>query len=353
MINIKDLSLAYNSRFRLSIENLLIEDEKIFTIIGPNGAGKTTLLNIIGLFEKPQAQKLEVLGYDVLKGRDILSLRRMMSVVFSQPYLLNETVSDNVALPLRLRGIRDFSKVEEMLEFFKITHLKDQNAKRISQGEMHRVALARAFVTEPKLVLMDEPFSSLDPRYKETLINDLRIIIKLNKTGVIFVTQDRFEALSLADELAVMINGKISQTGLPREVFSRPKSLEVANFVGIETIIEGIIIKKKDNLCFIKAEDKVLEAVSDYDAGDKVSVCIRPEDVIISTQPQISSCRNQFNAKITKIEPHILNYKLTLDCGFNLMSFVTRQSIENLDLKPAKEIFAAFKATAIHLIKTI
>ncbi|MBI2447426.1 MAG: ABC transporter ATP-binding protein [Candidatus Omnitrophica bacterium] len=351
MINIKGLSLTYNSRFRLSIESLHIEDGKIFTIIGPNGAGKTTLLNIIGLFEKPQAQKFEVLGYDVLKGRDILFLRRMMSVVFSQPYLLNETVSSNIALPLRLRGIRDFSKVEKMCNFFKITHLKDQNAKKISQGEMHRVALARAFVTEPRLVLMDEPFSSLDPRYKETLINDLRTIIKLNKTGVIFVTQDRFEALSLSDEMAVMKDGRILQHGSPAEVFNRPLCKEVADFVGIETIVEGRIVKKEDNLCHIKVNNKILEAISDFSVGENVFVCIRPEDITISKHVETTSARNCFKAKIIRNEPWMLEYKLTLDCDFNLVSFVTKQSVYDLNLEPAKDVYVSFKATAIHLIK--
>ena len=341
----------YNSRFSLSIESLQIEDEKIFTIIGPNGAGKTTLLNIIGLFEKPQAQKFEVLGYDVLKGRDILSLRRMMSVVFSQPYLLNETVSGNIALPLRLRGIRDFSKVEKMCDFFKITHLKDQNVKKISQGEMHRVALARAFVTEPKLVLMDEPFSSLDPRYKETLISDLRTIIKLNKTGVIFVTQDRFEALSLADEMAMMKDGSVLQHGSPVDVFNRPLCKEVADFVGIETIVEGRIIKKEDNLCHIKVNNKILEAISDFSVGKNVFVCIRPEDITISKHAETTSARNCFKAKIIRNEPWMLEYKLTLDCDFNLVSFVTKQSVRDLNLEPGKDIYVSFKATAIHLIK--
>ncbi len=351
MIKIKDLNLAYNSRFRLYVDSLEIRDGKIFTIIGPNGAGKTTLLNIIGLFEKAQAAQLEVLGWDILKRKDTFSLRRMMSVVFSQPYLLNGTVYKNIALPLGLRGIRDFRKVEEMCEFFKLTHLKSHNATKLSQGEMHRVALARAFVTGPRLVLMDEPFSSLDPGYKKALIQDLHQFLKLNRITAIFVTQDQFEALSLADEIAVMKDGLVLQQGAAVEVFNRPASKEVADFVGVETVVEGKIIKKEDSLCFIKVADKVLEGVSAFDVDDTVFICIRPEDVTISVQAEKTSARNCFKATITRIELWMLHYKLTLDCGFNLVAFVTKQSIENLDLKAGKEIFAAFKATAVHLIK--
>jgi tungstate transport system ATP-binding protein len=274
-----------------------------------------------------------------------------MSVVFSRPYLLNETVYNNIRLPLLLRGADDKESIDSICDFFKITHLKNSNGKKLSQGEMHRVSLARAFITDPKLVLMDEPFSSLDPRYKETLISDLRKIIRLKKTTVIFVTQDHFEALSLSDEIAVMKDGRILQQGLPVEIFSRPSTKEVADFVGIETIVEGEIIKKEDNLCFIRIDDKIIEAVSDLSVGDHVFVCIRPEDVIISTQAQNTSARNRFKAKIIRIEPWMLEYKLLLDADFNLVSFITKQSIESLNLKPQKEVFVSFKATAIHLIK--
>lgn len=350
MIKIKELNLAYNSRFRLYVDSLEIRDG-IFTIIGPNGAGKTTLLNIIGLFEKAQAAQLEVLGWDILKRKDTLSLRRMMSVVFSQPYLLNGTVYNNIALPLGLRARRDFRKVDKMCEFFKIAHLKSHNATKLSQGEMHRVALARAFVTEPRLVLMDEPFSSLDPPYKEALIDDLHKIIKLNKISAVFITQDQFEALSLADEIAVMKDGRILQYGSPVEVFNRPASKEVADFVGVETIVEGKILKKEDNLCYTKVDANIIEAVSDLAEGDNVLVCIRPEDVIISSHAETTSARNRFKAKIVRVESWMLEYKLTLDCGFSLISFVTKQSIENLGLKQNKDVFVSFKATAVHLIK--
>lgn len=350
MIKIKELRLSYNSRFSLYVEKLAVAGG-IFTIIGPNGAGKTTLLNIIGLFEKAPAAQLEVLGRDILQCRDTLSLRRMMAVIFSHPYLLDDTVTNNIALPLRLRGVRDRSKVAEMCELFKITHLKSHNATRLSHGEMHRVALARAFVVNPRLILMDEPFLGLDPGYKKLLIEDLHAILKLNKTGVVFITQDHFEALSLADELAVMSNGMIVQRGSPVEVFTRPVSKDIADFIGMETIAEGKIISRQDNLCSIKVNEKIIEAVADLRPGDNVLVCIRPEDVIISMQAEATSARNCFKAAIVKVDPWLLEYKLTLDCGFSLISFVTKQSIESLGLYRDRNVFVTFKATAVHLIK--
>lgn len=352
MIKIENVRLSYPGGFNLAIDKLSVEEGKIFALIGPNGAGKTTLLNIISLFERPGAGSIEVFGQDILNAKNTLSFRRRISVVFSQPYLLNDTVQNNIALPLRLRKIKDNAAAEKMCEFFKIAHLKTRNALQISQGEAHRVSLARAFVTEPKLVLLDEPFLSLDPSYKDDLLVDLRRIIKAHRITTFLVTQDQLEALSLADELAMIKEGRVLQQGKPLDVFNRPLSKEVADFVGIETIVEGRIIRKEDSLCFVKVNDLVLEAISVYNIGDKVYVCIRPEDVILYSHPEKSSCRNQFKAKIIKLEPWMLHYKLTLEiCNFNLVAFVTRQSVENLSLKSGKEAYAAFKATAIHLIR--
>ncbi len=351
MIKIKNLKIKLSNRFNLCIDDFVIDKGRIFTIIGPNGAGKTTLLNIIAMFDKVDTANVEVFGEDIAKIKNKLPLRREMSFVFSEPYLLKRTVFDNISLPLKLRGSFNKARVEKMLELFKIGHLRDSFAGNLSQGEKHRVTLARAFVTEPKLILLDEPFSSLDKRYKESLVNELRQIIKLNKITAIFVTQDHFEALSMADMIAIMKDGRILQQGTPQEVFTMPVSKDAADFVGVETILEGRIIKKENNLCFIQAADKVLEAVSIYNEGDDVFVCIRPEDVVAATHLETSSARNHFKAKIINIESWGLEYKLNLECGFNLVSYVTKQSIENLGLKLGQEIFISFKATAIHLIK--
>lgn len=358
MIKIRDLRLAFPGRLDLSIEKLSIEKGKIFTIIGPNGAGKSTLLNILALFQKSDQGTIEVSGRDIFHLKDTLSYRRSISFVFSRPYLFSDTVSRNIALPLNWRGINDPGAIGEMLDLFEIGSLKEANAVTLSQGQMHRVALARAFVTRPQLVLLDEPFLSLDPRYKETLVGQLRRIIHREGTTAIFVTQDHVEALSLADDLAVMKDGALLQQGKPQDLFIKPASREVADFVGIDSVLEGVIDKKEGNLCFVKVGAMTLEAVSAYEAGDSVFVCIRPEDVIIFLPAQgagaafeTSSARNHFKARIVNLEPWKLEVKVTLDCGFNLSAVVTRQSMESLGLKINQEIFVSFKATAIHLIK--
>ena len=351
MIKIKNLKLRFPQSINLSIDELFIEEGRIFSIIGPNGAGKTTLLNIIALFQKPDDGNIEIWGQNILNMKDVVNFRRKISFVFSQPYLFCGTVYDNIALPLRLRGVDGAKAVDEMLGLFKIGHLKSNMAKTLSQGEKYRLSLARAFVSRPKLLLLDEPFLSLDRVYKESLINDLRGLIKPNGVSVIFVTQDQTEALTLADTIAVMKDGSILQQGEPQHIFTMPASKEVADFIGAETLVEGMITRKEDNLCFIKAGDNFLEVVSTYNEGDRVLACIRPEDVIIARQIDSNSARNHFKAKIIDIKPWGLEYKLNLYCGFNLIASVTKQSIKNMDLKVKDEVFAVFKATAIHLIK--
>ncbi len=351
MIKIEGLNLEFPQRFRLCIDKLCVQKGSILAILGPNGAGKSTLLNILALFQKPDSGSIRVCGENIFTLRNKSRFRRKISFVFPQAYLLDETVYENVFLPLRLRGLHNTKKVDETLELFSITSLKDCRASTLSQGQRHRVSLARAFVTDPELLLLDEPFLSLDQRYKESLNGELRQILKENKTTALLVTQDQIEALSLADTLAIMKDGRILQQGKPQDVFVRPVSKEVADFVGVETILSGEIIEKEDNLCFIKVADKILQAVSPYCERDEVFICIRPEDVIISRQQETSSARNHFTAKITHVEPWGLEYKLGVDCGFPLVASVTRHSIDSLGLKIGADIFVSFKATAIHLIK--
>lgn len=228
MIRIKNLKLEFPRRFKLLIDELDVEKGRTLAILGPNGAGKSTLLNIIALLQKPDSGSVEI-SLGNLNRR--LHLRRKMSVVFPCPYLLNDTVYENVALPLRIRGCYNAGKIKETLSFFKITDLKDYRANTLSQGQMRRVALARALVSDPELLLLDEPFLSLDRCYKAALCGDLRDILKRRRTTTLLVTQDHYEALCLADRVAVMKDGRILRQGAPREVFASPASKDAAEFL--------------------------------------------------------------------------------------------------------------------------
>ena len=352
MIKLAGLRLSVGT-FNLAVDSLKIRAGEVFAIIGPNGAGKTTLLNALALLNAPSAGTLEIMGRNALAPANKLFLRRAMSVVFSQPYLTNDTVYDNVALPLKLRGQKDGAAVDEALELFKISHLKDRNAKTLSQGESHRAVLARAFVTRPRLVLLDEPFAALDERVKAAVSRDLRRVLKASGAAVVFVTQDQGGALTLCDTLGVLVNGRILQQGEPQDIFTRPVSAEVADFVGVETILPGKVDAKQDNLCSVEAGGHTLMVVSDCEAGDSVYVCIRPEDVSVSLSPDAGGRRNNFKSKVVSVAPWGLEYKVELNCGFALRAAVTKQLVDGLGLKEGRDVYVSFKATALHLIKRI
>jgi tungstate transport system ATP-binding protein len=351
MIRLSGLRLGFDSGFRLEVDELDVREGEVLAVIGPNGAGKTTLLNAMAMLAEPEAGRLELMGADALAPANRLRLRRAMSAVFSQPYLVGGTVRDNVALPLRLRGVSDGAAVERALELFKIKHLEGRDAKTLSQGESHRTALARAFVTGPKLLLLDEPFGSLDERVKDAITRDLRAVVKASGAAVVLVTQDQAGALTLCDTLAVMIGGRILQKGEPQGIFARPSSKEVADFVGVETMLPGKVVSSSDNLCAVEAGGATLMAVSDCQPGDSVFFCLRPEDVSVSLSADAGGRRNNFKARVAAVSPWGLEYRVELDCGFTMQAAVTKQLVDGLGLKPGLEVYASFKAVAAHLIK--
>ncbi len=351
MVRLEKLLFRFNSTFRIEIEELVVKEGEILGIIGPNGSGKTTLLNIIALHEHPESGVIELFRENASGRRERLNLRRRMSYVFSRPYLLKGTVYDNVILPLRLRGYRDPGRVREMLELFDIESLKNTHSSQLSQGQRHRVALARAFSTCPELVLLDEPFISLEEQFKEDIIRLLRKAIAATKTTAVFTAHDRNEVVALADKIAVMKEGKILQTGRPAEVFTRPNSKETAVFVGVRTILDGRIVEKAGALCSVAVGAKSIVADSALEKGDEVFVCVRPEDVTVSENRALREVRNSFEGVITGVEPFGLAYMLNLDCGFPLAAFVSRQSAEDMELSDGRQIRASFKSAATHLIK--
>ena len=351
-IEIDDLRLDLHSGFSLAIEKLTIKKGEILSIIGPNGAGKSTLLNILALFQKPESGSVNVFGKNILNGIDPLHFRRSISFVLSRPFLLDRSVFDNVNLPLKLRGGKNKGLVEEALDFFSIRNLMQQNALSLSQGEMHKVSLARAFVTKPRLLLLDEPFISLDSMYKKSLMSDLRSLIKSQETTTIFVTQDQGEALLFADRMAVMDQGRIVQAGEPREIFTRPASRDIADFIGMETVIDGVIAEKTGDLCSVKVGDIILNVISECREKDRVGVCIRHEDIVLSLEGDTVESVNTFSARIVAIEPFKLSYKLHLDCGFEFFTIVSQRKIDALSLNVDMNVQLSFKETAPHLIRS-
>ena len=171
----------------------------------------------------------------------------------------------------------------------------------LSGGEVQRVAIARAIVSEPEVLLLDEPSANLDPASESKIEELITNISNRYNTTIIMATHDMSQGQRLADRVGVLLNGEILQNGDWRDVFSFPKNREVANLVGVENIIDGKIVSSQDKIVAISVGKNVIEAISDYPVGEEVCVCIRPEDITLAKSKITSSARNSFAGKITRI----------------------------------------------------
>jgi tungstate transport system ATP-binding protein len=282
-------------------------------------------------------------------------LRHNAAVVFQEPLLLNNSVYENVALGLKFRRLKNDEirkSVQNALDYFGISQLAKRSAKTLSGGEAKRVSLARAFAIKPQIILLDEAFNSLDPPSRETIIDDLKQILEETKITAVLALHDREETLRLAQDVSVMNGGRIVQTGKTAEIFNQPDSEFVANFVGTESILEGTVKSCAAGHMVISINGKVIEAVGDCSIGQKVYCCLRPENVTVSnyTQGKISA-RNILEAKVSKVIRQGFFYKLTLDCGFPLVAYITIPSYEDLGIAKGGTVIASFKATAVHVIR--
>jgi tungstate transport system ATP-binding protein len=337
----------------LDIPALSVVQGQVLVLIGPNGAGKSTLLLTLAGLLKPARGTLLFRGERI--GNGGFDYRRHIAMVFQEPLLFDTTVFGNVAAGLKIRGVARAEierTVPGYLDRFGIGHLAKRSARKLSGGEAQRTSLARAFVTKPEVVFLDEPFSALDPPTREALIGDLERILRETHTTAVASTHDQTEALRLADRLAVMNEGKIVQIGPAAEVINRPADGFVASFVGVETVLPGRVLRTFDGVFTAAVGGGEIQAVGHARAGDAVLCCIRPEHVTLSTNAPFpgSSARNVFSGTIRKITPLGLFHRVHLDCGFDLVAYVTRQSLEELSLAEGGKVTASFKATAVHII---
>ena len=220
MLAVENLELVKEKRTILQIENFEFKQGKTKAFIGTNGAGKSTFLKVLALLEQPTHGKILFAGREVTK-KNILSFRRRMAVVFQEPLLLNTTVFNNVALGLKLRGIRGdmlTKRVEHWLERLKISDLRDRKPVYLSGGEAQRVSLARAFALEPEVVFLDEPFSALDFPTKINLLEDLGHLLGNSGVTAMFVTHDFNEIPYLTNDVVVIDRGKLVFDGLLKKL---------------------------------------------------------------------------------------------------------------------------------------
>ena len=300
MIRIKGLHKFYRTRHGL-VEalrgiDLEVEEREFFVLLGASGCGKTTTLRCVAGLEKPDAGEIEISGKVVSspgKGLNIPTEKRDIGMVF-QSYAIwpHMSVFQNVAFPL-IKGRKQVpkhlvsEKVSRALSLVKLDGLEERPATDLSGGQQQRVAMARAVVTEPKILLMDEPLSNLDARLREEMRLELKKITRSVGVTTLYVTHDQAEALSLGDRVCVMHEGEIVQIGTPQDVYARPANLFAAQFVGEMNFIRGKVTGPGQvDSPLGKLRCPVPPACQ---TGSEVTLAIRPEHLILLPHPSRGS----------------------------------------------------------------
>jgi iron(III) transport system ATP-binding protein len=273
---------------------------KLFTLLGPSGCGKTTTLRSIAGLEKPRAGEISVGGaliYSAQKNVFIPPNRRGLGMVF-QSYAIwpHMTVFGNAAFPLQVSrnrlSRRDIeSRVSRVLKVVALEDMAEREATKLSGGQQQRLALARALVMEPPLLLLDEPLSNLDAKLRERMRFELKRLQRELGITTVYVTHDQSEALALSHSIAVMNRGRIQQTGAPREIYERPASQFVADFIGTTNFLRATVKGSDSSPGFFHVASEIGElkvrAVDPLEAGAKVVISVRPEDIrLTETRPQ-------------------------------------------------------------------
>ena len=270
--------------------SLHVEKGQFYTLLGPSGCGKTTTLRCVAGLERPNGGEIAIDGqtvYSHARGIMIPTYRRDIGMVF-QSYAIwpHMNVFENVAFPLReMRGrfsrgeIRE--KVRDALKLVQLEGLEDRPAPFLSGGQQQRLALARALIKEPKVLLLDEPLSNLDAKLREDTRLELRELVKRLGITTLYVTHDQLEALTMSDVVAVMEAGRIVQETSPLDIYQRPETAFVASFIGQSNFLDGHVVSAEGGRGTVETPAGVIACwlPAGARAGERVSVAVRPEDV--------------------------------------------------------------------------
>ena len=302
MLKVDSLHTEYTNELGQAVKaaqnvNIEVPEGHFFTLLGPSGCGKTTTLRSIAGLERPKSGEISVNGVAVYSGARNIFVppnQRGFGMVF-QSYAIwpHMDVFTNTAFPLQV-GARKYSRAEieakvmKVLTAVQLDHLRDREATKLSGGQQQRLALARALVMEPKLLLLDEPLSNLDAKLRELMRFELKRLQRELRITTVYVTHDQSEALALSHHIAVMNQGRIQQIGTPREIYERPVNQFVADFVGTTNFLEGTVLGPDSGTDWMVIDTEIGQlrshATEPMRAGDKVSLSVRPEDIELFEQ---------------------------------------------------------------------
>lgn len=319
-VKVEHLTKKFGDFEALKDINLTINEGEFFALLGPSGCGKTTTMRCIAGFEEPTSGRIYI---DDKVVNDIPPNERDCGMVF-QSYALfpHLNVFENVAYSLNIKEMKNSNilkkplvfgrilnsrwfkypkhieeKVMEILNYVELDQYKDRAVSELSGGQQQRVALARALIMEPAVLLMDEPLSNLDQKLRHSMRNTIRRIQQELGITTIFVTHDQEEALSMADRVAVMSNGKIMQIGTPTEIYTKPKTSFIADFVGTSNIFKGTVIGEENGYSLVQMNGYKLKSAQKINKKE-VDIIIRPENIKIVNKNEESKDANILEGEV-------------------------------------------------------
>jgi len=287
-IDIIDVTKSYDGTTRaVDAVNMSIREGEFFSLLGPSGCGKTTTLRMIAGFETPTKGTIEVGGADVTH---VPAHKRDMGMVF-QNYALfpHRSVGENVAFGLRMRGMDRATiahKVADALAQVELVGYEDRRPGQLSGGQQQRVALARAIVIEPRVLLCDEPLGALDKKLRQAMQFELKELQRKLSLTMVFVTHDQEEALAMSDRIAVINAGKVEQIGTPSDIYDRPSTRFVADFIGDTNLFRGEVIRDGENKSVLQVDQALsIELAARPAETGPLSIALRPEKISLAAPP--------------------------------------------------------------------
>jgi molybdate transport system ATP-binding protein len=334
----------------------------ITILFGPSGAGKSTLLDCIAGLRHPDAGRIAVDGvvfFDSAGGVHLPAQKRRIAYVFQTLALFPHlSVEENVAYGLCSVGEeRRHAQVAEILEAFRVEKLRKQKPGEISGGERQRIALARSLVTEPRVLLLDEPLTGLDAELKTAIVDDLRAWNAAKRIPILYVTHSRDEVDALGERVIAMENGSIVSAGRPMEVLDAPRRKKLAQAAGFENLLNGRVldVRESDGVMRVRLDESTCEIevpLGFASAGDRVQVAIRAGDILLATgRPRGLSARNVMEGQVISLEQRGTMGIARVNCGVTFVAHVTPGAVRELSLTPGKKVWLVLKTHSCHLVE--
>jgi tungstate transport system ATP-binding protein len=318
-----NIRFDYGEKTALSLPELSIDAGKATALVGPNGCGKSTLLNLLAFVEKPNLGRILFFG-ELARPEKWFSFRQRIGYLPQKPYMLHGTVLDNLNLALKLRDIPKKlwqNRIDTILERLNIAHLKNHKAASLSGGELQKAALARTLVTDPKVLLLDEPFSYLDQASNQLLARVISECLKEMQATLVFSTHDRLQALALADEVISLVGGEQIKSPLIN-------------------LYHGVC---KQHVFSTGKIDIILTA----DIVDCQHVSVDPHEIVLSRQPLVSSIRNQFQGKVLAIAEEMGKVRVAVDAGEIFQALITYEALNDLKIQLGDKVWVSFKSNSV------